>query len=705
MAAAPSDHRSALLQRDLAAVTGELPVLSPQEIKRRLQRTRRALSNRRKILLKHLPPDSGSQDVYELLKDYELKYCYVDKNKGTAFVTLLNGEQAQDAIRKFHKSNFQGREISVQLQPTDSLLCITQLPHSYTEQQFEELVHRYGNMERCFLVYSETTGHSKGYGFVEYMKKDSAARAKSELMGKKLGSCILYVHWTDVDHLSPDFLHSKCLCIGKIPCEYKDAEELTQLFSQMFKPVFCQLARGSGSQPSFAVVEYQTADQTELVQRSTNGMLIGGSHVNVSFCAPGLPGRSMLAALIAAQRLLLNSSKGLLPAPNPLQFINALGNPVLQLLLRPYFNGHAGKKSMLGTTCGLPVLPNPILTAALLQISQAQQNAALGNGLFQNLLQLHLAQQRLLVNKENTAINNKSSLLGDPPLLLQGAMELGSKITSNPGKGILAESSKGVPVPAFRAELAKAAAQPAVGTLPFWSSERFLGQEVTEQKTFVEKSNLVMGPPPLSAPVRQTHLQGIPNFVPGGFLASHQKEQTRPTTPMNGNFWETMQQWHQNSVTSHNSSEAFIPECGKEQCEVPAPTFVKTSFAPHEAFHNQHISTNADVDYGMAVQVMPSYYTERQTNFPRSVHTSKIYMQDPPSSAQQSLTRGDGILGPAPLGNIMNNIKSPVTGQKRASTYLLPSPEVSPDGSYVGQHSQGLGGHYADSYYKKKRIF
>ncbi|XP_072129991.1 ribonucleoprotein PTB-binding 2 isoform X5 [Mobula birostris] len=705
MAAAPSDHRSALLQRDPAAVTGELPVLSPQEIKRRLQRTRRALSNRRKILLKHLPPDSGSQDVYELLKDYELKYCYVDKNKGTAFVTLLNGEQAQDAIRKFHKSNFQGREISVQLQPTDSLLCITQLPHSYTEQQFEELVHRYGNMERCFLVYSETTGHSKGYGFVEYMKKDSAARAKSELMGKKLGSCILYVHWTDVDHLSPDFLHSKCLCIGKIPYEYKDAEELTQLFSQMFKPVFCQLAQGSGSQLSFAVVEYQTADQTELVQRSTNGMLIGGSHVNVSFCAPGLPGRSMLAALIAAQRLLLNSSKGLLPAPNPLQFINALGNPVLQLLLRPYFNGHAGKKSMLGTTCGLPVLPNPILTAALLQISQAQQNAALGNGLFQNLLQMHLAQQRLLVNKENTAINNKSSLLGDPPLLLQGAMELGSKITSNPGKGILAESSKGVPVPAFRAELAKAAAQPAVGTLPFWSSERFLGQEVTEQKTFVEKSNLVMGPPPLSAPVRQTHLQGVPNFVPGGFLASHQKEQTQPTTPMNGNFWETMQQWHQNSVTSHNSSEAFIPECGKEQCEVPAPTFVKTSFAPLEAFHNQHISTNADVDYGMAVQVMPSYYTERQSNFPRSVHTSKIYMQDPPSSAQQSLTRGDGILGPAPLGNIMNNIKSPVTGQKRASTYLLPSPEVSPDGSYVGQHSQGLGGHYADSYYKKKRIF
>ncbi|XP_051866682.1 ribonucleoprotein PTB-binding 2 [Pristis pectinata] len=754
-------------------------------------------------------------DVHELLKGYELKYCYVDKNKGTAFVTLLNGEQAQDAIRKFHKSIFQGREISVLLQPTDSLLCITQLPLSYTQQQFEELVRLYGNLERCFLVYSETTGHSKGYGFVEYMKKDSAARAKSELMGKQLGSCILYVQWTDVDHLSADFLHSKCLCVGKIPHEYKDAEELMQLFSQMFKPVFCQLAQGSGSHPSFAVVEYETADQTELVQRSTSGMLIGGSHVHISFCAPGPPGRSTLAALIAAQRLLINSRKGLLPEPNPLQFMNTLGNPaVLQLLLRPYFNGHAGKKSwpasvmretvrssgMLGNTCGLPVLPNPVLTAALLHISQAQQTAALGNGLFQNLLRMQVAQQQLLLNKENPAINNKSSLLGNPSLLLQGAMGLGSTMTSNPGKGTLAESSKGIPVPAFSAELAKAAAQPPVGTLPFWSNQKFLGQD--EQKTLLEKPNLVMGPPSLSAPISQAHLQAVPNFVLGGLLASHQKQQTQPTTPVNGTFWnaavgnqssllgvppndlkipnnpylnfcnmlpspnlhvgnanrhtpvqqhgavlesimnpaisraaiaseklqtsdsqctfdcyttyapncgeytqDIMQQWYQNSISSHNSSEPFVPECGKEQCEVPAPTFVQTSVAPLETFYNQHFSANANVDYSMAVQVVPSCYAGSQTYFPRSVQTSQICMQDPPCSAQQSLAPGDGILGPAPLGNTMTNIKSPVTGQKRASTYLLPSPEVSPDGSYVGQHSQGLGGHYADSYYKKKRIF
>lgn len=105
-----------------------------------------------------------------------------------AFVTLLNGDQAQDAIRSLHHSTVRGRLINVTLQPTDSLLCLTNLPHTFTSQQFEELVRTYGNIERSFLVYSELTGHSKGYGFVEYMKKDSASRARSELLGRPMVS-------------------------------------------------------------------------------------------------------------------------------------------------------------------------------------------------------------------------------------------------------------------------------------------------------------------------------------------------------------------------------------------------------------------------------------------------------------------------------------------------------------------------------------
>ncbi|KAK3090090.1 hypothetical protein FSP39_009128 [Pinctada imbricata] len=42
-------------------------------------------------------------------------------------------------------------------------------------------------------------------------------------------------------------------------------------------------------------------------------------------------------------------------------------------------------------------------------------------------------------------------------------------------------------------------------------------------------------------------------------------------------------------------------------------------------------------------------------------------------------------------------------GQKRSYSQLLPPPEPSPEGDYVGQHSQGIGGHYAETYTNKRR--
>lgn len=158
-----------------------------------------------------------------------------------AFVTLLNGDQARSAIRTLHQASFRGKDLIVQLQPTDALLCVTNLPLSFTPEEFEELVRTYGNIERCFLVYSEVTGLSKGYGFVEYMKKDSAARARLELLGKQMGPSALFAQWMDVNLLASELVHSKCLCVDKLPADYSDPDELLQCFSSVHKPVFCQV--------------------------------------------------------------------------------------------------------------------------------------------------------------------------------------------------------------------------------------------------------------------------------------------------------------------------------------------------------------------------------------------------------------------------------------------------------------------------------
>ncbi|XP_032382829.1 ribonucleoprotein PTB-binding 2 [Etheostoma spectabile] len=419
----------------------DLPDLEPEEIERRLAKTRKELSNRRKILIKNLPPDTTNQEVHEILKEYELKYCFVDRNKGTAFVTLLNGDQAQDAIRSLHHSTVRGRLINVTLQPTDSLLCLTNLPHTFTAQQLEELVRAYGNIERSFLVYSELTGHSKGYGFVEYMKKDSASRARSELLGRPLEDRSLMVQWMDVNQLSQEEnLHSKCLCINRLPLDLCDSEELTQLFSETYKPVFCQLAQDEGSPVrGFGVVEYENSEQAEAVLIEMDRTLVGGQEVRLSLCTPGTSGRSTLAALIAAQGMILSNRKGLLPEPNLAQLLTSMTNPAaLQILMRPYHTGKRGGKY--GRHTSLPFL-RPPLTTALLTLGKAHQNAMLGNGLvLQNLLHMQLAQQQLLHIKDKR-LSNVSSLLGDPSrLLMQKALSLRPPGLVSLGKGLLGDS-------------------------------------------------------------------------------------------------------------------------------------------------------------------------------------------------------------------------------------------------------------------------
>ncbi|NXA77774.1 RAVR2 protein, partial [Thryothorus ludovicianus] len=386
------------------------------------------------------------QEIHDLFKDYEIKYCYVDRNKRTAFVTLLNGEQAQSAIRKFHQHCLRGKEISVQLQPTDALLCITNLPLSLSIEEFEELVRAYGNVERCFLVYSELTGRSKGYGFVEYMKKDSAAKARLELLGKQLEESTLFAQWMDVNQLTTNLIHSKCLCVDKLQRDCADSKELIQAFSLKYKPVFCQFAQDEdGGSGDFAVVEYESAEQAESVRGAMDGATIHGRRVHVSFCAPGAPGRSTLAALIAAQRMMRNNRKGLLPEPNPVQIMKSFNNPaMLQMMLQPQLRGHA-VKPVLGASAGLPHLINSAVGPPFLQLNKVHQSSILGSTsslLLQSPAHLPLPQQQLL-KMENMQANSKPGLLGEPPaMLLQTVLGIGVMPAVNSGLAARGEALK-----------------------------------------------------------------------------------------------------------------------------------------------------------------------------------------------------------------------------------------------------------------------
>ncbi|KAM4655244.1 ribonucleoprotein PTB-binding 2 isoform 3-T3 [Amazona ochrocephala] len=679
---------------------GVRPALAPEEVAKRLESTRRELSNRRKILLRNLPAESSSQEIHDLFKDYEIKYCYVDRNKRTAFVTLLNGEQAQNAIRKYHQYSLRGKEISVQLQPTDALLCITNLPTSFTLEEFEELVRAYGNVERCFLVYNEVTGHSKGYGFVEYMKKDSAAKARLELLGKQLEESTLFAQWMDVNQLTTNLIHSKCLCVEKFQKDSADSKELIQAFSLRYKPVFCQFAQDEDSNiGDFAVVEYETAEQAEKVQELTDGMTIKGKRVQVSYCAPGAPGRSTLAALIAAQRMMRNNRKGLLPEPNPVQIMKSFNNPaMLQMLLQPQLRGHAVKPAVLGASAGLPHLINSAVGPPFLQLNKVHQSSLLGsasNLLLQSPAQIPLPQQQLM-KIENIQANSKPGLLGEPPtMLLQTVLGLGVMPSVSSGLGTRGEALK--------------SATAGMGMLPFFPNQHIVGQTMPGQNNAPDK------PAPTEAVVSgsQPYHQTLTNLSAGALRAGHAKQQNQlkstdanlgtPLKKQTSLLGDPPKEIRLSTNPYLNLASVLpgicLPAIASKASSPPQQTGLSNNIvdaAVSQGTTSQHAMENylnysqqhgeytqestlgSYPDYSPCLQVMPTLY----------------------SGAQGSYQPGSLQLPPqTPINKV-----APARSEKRGSSYLLSPPEPSPM-EYLAQQTQGSAVRYAESSLKKKRVY
>lgn len=654
-----------------------------------MERMKREVKNRRKILIKSLPGDVTNQEVHDLLGDYELKYCFVDKYKGTAFVTLLNGDQAESAIRRFHHIRLREREISVQLQPTDALLCIANLPSGYTQQQFEDLVRPFGNVERCFLVYSGVTGRPKGYGFVEYMKKDSASRAKSDLLGRQLGSRTLYVHWSDVSQLTYELLHSRCLCVEHL--QECDPMELKEAFSGVCTPSFCQLAYGQdGQYKGFAVVEYDSDMAAEVVQQQMDNAMVAGGHVRVSFCTPGPPGRSTLAALIAAQATALNRGNGLLPEPNILQLLNSLGSSAtLQLLLNPLLNGAGNKQGLhhglLGASPAVSLLTNPALSTALLQLALQAQTPT-----------------------------QKPGILGDSPLAtLYGALGLSPQLTPPPGKSLLPDLGLGGALPpvGISSDLGTPSLQQFLRPqAPEWDSPPptpVLGSMLGGLPKASESGiSSLLGEPPRDLSVHSGPYMNFPSRMPStGSMCSSNKQapykqkasgsrvplaslQESMLTPTEGYPFDLHSELHPRAFSQ--SRDHIVPSLSayEPRNKISAPS----------RFRERSSSMPAPLPR-FAAGSPTSYFTSGLQAGLQQTHMNKALSRRPSSPGGVPLDYEDQSL---PSGN---PCKTPIGAQKRGFSHLIPSPEPSPEGCYVGQHSQGLGGHYADSYMKRKRIF
>eukprot|EP00079_Xenopus_tropicalis_P024302 XP_012816870.1 PREDICTED: ribonucleoprotein PTB-binding 2 isoform X2 [Xenopus tropicalis] len=692
-AAASQDSQECGLKQPVCSegTAASVPALGELEIAQRLEATRWELGNRRKILMRNLPQDCTSQDIHDLLKGYEIKYCYVDKNKKTAFITLLNGEQAQNVIQKFHQYALRDRDISVQLQPTDAVLCVTNLPPFFTLHDFEDLVRAYGNTERCLLVYSEFTGHSKGYGFVEYMKKDSASKARLELIGKTLAEYTLFAQWMDSNQLTTELIHSKCLCVNKLPKGYNDSNELTQLFSALYKPLFCQLAEDEvGCFVGFAVVEYETAEQAEEVRKSMDGTTVKGSRIQLSFCAPGSPGRSTLAALIAAQGMLQNNRKGLLPEPNPVQIMQSFSNPaMLQMLLQPQQRGRPGKH---GSSSGRPHFVNPTVSQALLQLNKLHQTQGMGgNSLLQNFSHLQMAQKQLLQLKSAQSNNCKPGLLGEAPVsVLQtgmGPSQPGSvEASQQDGQKSMMPFYHNPHMSSVLSRLTQDKQPTSIALLEGAGSQPYLQQSgsVLTGPNQPQNQPASSGSPLLNKSSNQTSLLGEPprdirlSTNPYLNLAS-----VLAGSSIAGMGLRNIQQHNMNRSTTQESAS----QPGLESYFGYSQQYGDYSQEALQQWYDQYSAYSSS-------QVEQSHSEEQASSSGLAYGNYSAYVQAPPTyySSAQMTYQAEST---APSNKAS-------TKEKRA--YILSATEASPAG-YMNPLTEGSGEHYGDSYFKRKKVY
>jgi cold-inducible RNA-binding protein len=73
-------------------------------------------------------------------------------------------------------------------------LYVGNLPHSYSEQDLEELFSEYPSVVSCKLIFDRDTKRSKGFGFVEFSSDEEAKKAIADMHGKDAGGRALVVN-------------------------------------------------------------------------------------------------------------------------------------------------------------------------------------------------------------------------------------------------------------------------------------------------------------------------------------------------------------------------------------------------------------------------------------------------------------------------------------------------------------------------------
>lgn len=150
---------------------------------------------------------------------------------------------ASEQLQKLNLVHYEGCRLSASYGHPDSLLFVGNLSCTYSHEDLLRLFQPHGDILRCFVVCSLSTGLSKGYGFVEFSTRDEAAQAKLQLATRVVGQRSLRVDFADNGMQTCDDLHSRTLFVDRLPKGFVDDDILRDKFSNFGIVNFCQVNR------------------------------------------------------------------------------------------------------------------------------------------------------------------------------------------------------------------------------------------------------------------------------------------------------------------------------------------------------------------------------------------------------------------------------------------------------------------------------
>ncbi|XP_059151866.1 ribonucleoprotein PTB-binding 1-like isoform X2 [Physella acuta] len=287
----------------------------------------------RHIQLLNLPP-STEGELHEFLNGFEAKKIKISETLDTALVTLENGNQVDDAVAKLNGKEFKDNTVTVKLGYSNQLICIAHIPCSYTDAQFLNMCQKYGAVEYSYIMRSEETGDSKGYGFVEFAADiEQAKLIKSEFDWKVIEGQTLHADFVEESCQTWERLQSRCLLITNMAEDFVDVSRLREMFGAVTSPVYCQIIAKGDRSLGYGIVEFRTAEDAEKTWLKLRDEKIQDRPLVMTFCIPGK------SAVVINNRIMwkygdkLTKSSSLLPDPVSAKPVIA-GNPIVMSLTK-----------------------------------------------------------------------------------------------------------------------------------------------------------------------------------------------------------------------------------------------------------------------------------------------------------------------------------------------------------------------------------